>query len=100
MELVSEEESDAYWATRPRGGQLAARTSLQSTVVSDAALESRFALEETTWEGRDIPRPGRWGGFRVVPDVVEFWQSRPDRLHDRLRYRRAGDEWIVERLSP
>ena len=101
VERVSDGESDAYWAGRPRGGQLAARTSLQSEVVPDRSdLERRFELEEAEWEGQEVPRPARWGGFRVLPDVVEFWQGRPDRLHDRLRYRRTDEEWAVERLSP
>jgi len=101
VEQVGDDESDAYWAGRPRGGQLAARTSMQSSVVTDREdLERRFAAEAEQWEGREVPRPERWGGFRIVPEAIELWQGRPDRLHDRLRYRRKGDAWLVERLSP
>jgi pyridoxamine 5'-phosphate oxidase len=100
--LVSEEESDAYWATRPRGSQVAAAASPQSTVVgSRADLEALWAAVDERATGGAVPRPPHWGGLRVVPDSVELWQGRPNRLHDRLRYRRtdAGD-WVVERLAP
>jgi pyridoxamine 5'-phosphate oxidase len=93
--------SDAYFASRPYGSQIGALASPQSQVVADrAALEAaRDALEARYPEG--VPRPESWGGYVVSPDAVEFWQGRPDRLHDRLRYRRADDGvWITERLAP
>jgi pyridoxamine 5'-phosphate oxidase len=101
VEQVSPEESDAYFATRPRGAQLAATASEQSTVLgSRAELESRVAELAAKHEGGDVPRPSHWGGYRLEPETYEFWQHRDDRMHDRLRYRRDGDGWMVERLSP
>ncbi len=88
-------------ATRPRGAQLAAAASQQSSVLRDRAeidtLVDELAREH---EGSDVRRPDHWGGYRLVPDTYEFWQHRDDRMHDRLRYRRANGDWIVERLSP
>ena len=93
-------ESERYWRTRPRGSQLSAWASRQSEVVPNrAALEARVAELDARFPG-DVPSPPFWGGFRLVPRTVEFWQHREDRLHDRLRYRRSGDRWVVERLSP
>jgi pyridoxamine 5'-phosphate oxidase len=98
VSVVSEEESDAYWASRPLGSRIAAAASPQSEVVAAReALEERFRAVEA---GGDPVRPPHWGGLRVAPDSVEFWQGRPNRLHDRLRYRRAADGWVVERLAP
>lgn len=100
-ERIGVVESDAYWVTRPRGSQVGAWASDQSTVVEDRAmLEAAFAAEEDRWAGRDIERPDHWGGYRVRPHQVEFWQGRPDRMHDRLRYRLVDDAWIVERRAP
>ncbi len=102
VERTSEAESDAYFHARPPGARIGAWASLQSEVVpSREALEARMRGIERRFPEGDIPRPPHWGGYRVVPDVVEFWQGRPNRLHDRLRYRRGeGGGWLIERLSP
>ena len=99
---VSREESEAYFQSRPRANQLAAWASPQSTVVAGrAVLEESHRVIEKKYEGRTIPLPPSWGGLRLVPESVEFWQGRRSRLHDRLRYRReAGGDWVVERLAP
>lgn len=98
---VAEAESDAYFASRPRGSQLGAWTSPQSQVIAGReVLDQRLEQLTAEFAGRDVPRPPHWGGFRVVPDVFEFWQGRPSRLHDRLRYRRDGNQWLRERLAP
>jgi len=98
---VSARESDEYFATRPRGSQLSAWASAQSeTVAGRAAIERRFAAFERKYPGA-VPRPPHWGGYRLVPDVIEFWQGREDRLHDRIVYRRGPrGRWIIERLAP
>lgn len=99
-ERVSAVESDAYFATRPRGAQLSAWASKQSDVVASRDdLEARVNELDKTYPG-EVPRPPYWGGFRVVPSRVEFWQARPDRLHDRFVFHRAGDGWSVVRLQP
>jgi pyridoxamine 5'-phosphate oxidase len=101
VERLSAEESDAYFATRPRGAQLAAAASRQGrTLANRAQLDEAVAALGREYEGRDVPRPAHWGGYRLRPDVYEFWQHRDDRLHDRLRYRRDGDAWLLERLAP
>ena len=95
-------ESDRYFARRPRGHQIAAHASPQSQVIKDRlVLENQFADLTRTLEGKAVPRPRHWGGYRIVPDQVEFWQEGENRLHDRLRYRRdhAGG-WVLERLAP
>ena len=100
---VPEVESDAYFATRPRGSQLGAAVSPQSRVVgSRAQLDDAVAeLAARHPEPEPVPRPAHWGGYRLAPDMVEFWQGRQDRLHDRLRYRREpSGAWVVERLAP
>ncbi len=97
---VSDDEADAYFATRPRGAQIAAHASIQSSVVADRDdLDSRF--EELSAElGDEVPRPDHWGGWLLAPRAVEFWQGRPNRFHDRIRYRIDGTGWVKERLAP
>ena len=98
---VDRTETAEYFASRPRGNQLAAWASEQSSVVADrAALESAYAEVDRQWAGRDVDLPDSWTGFRLVPVTVELWQGRRDRLHDRLRYRREGAGWALERLAP
>ena len=94
-------ESDAYFASRPRGSQIAAWASPQSDVLADRAeLERRLAEAEARFAGREVPRPEHWGGYLLEPVEVEFWQGRQSRLHDRLRYRRTDGCWRLERLAP
>jgi pyridoxamine 5'-phosphate oxidase len=90
-------ESDAYFAGRPRGSQLGAHASPQSQPITRAELESRLAALDFAGE---VPRPDNWGGYEVTPHTIEFWQGRPSRLHDRLRYVASGDGWQVDRLAP
>jgi len=101
VERVPEAESDAYFAGRPRAAQVGAHASHQSEVIPDReALERRVAKLEAELDGREVPRPGSWVGYRLVPETWELWQHRDSRLHDRFRYRREGGSWIVERLAP
>ena len=98
---LSDQDSDAYFATRPRDSQLAAWASAQSEPIgSREELEARFREVEAAYEGREVPLPPHWGGFRLVPESYEFWEHRDNRLHDRFRYRRTGEAWLIERLSP
>ncbi|HEY7144843.1 MAG TPA: pyridoxamine 5'-phosphate oxidase [Streptosporangiaceae bacterium] len=99
---LSTAQSEPYFRTRPRGSQLGAWASRQSSVIgSRDELEDRYASLARRWpEGTEVPMPGFWGGYRVEPEVYEFWQGRLNRLHDRLRYRITGGGWIRERLAP
>jgi pyridoxamine 5'-phosphate oxidase len=98
---LSGEESDAYFAGRPRGSRLGAWASEQSRPVEDrSVLEERVRALEAEYEGLEIPRPPFWGGYRVEPEEIEFWQGRENRLHDRLVYRREDGAWRIERLQP
>jgi pyridoxamine 5'-phosphate oxidase len=98
---LSGEESDAYFASRPRGSRLGAWASEQSRPVEDRSiLEERVSALEAEYEGREIPRPPFWGGYRVEPEEIEFWQGRESRLHDRLVYLRSGSGWEIVRLQP
>lgn len=103
VERVSDEEADAYFATRPRGSQIGAHASTQSSVIgSRDELDEACAAASTRYPDREpVPRPPHWGGLRIAPDTVEFWHGRPNRLHDRLRYRREpSGVWVTERLAP
>jgi pyridoxamine 5'-phosphate oxidase len=100
VERVPDADADAYWSSRPRGSQLGALASPQSRPIESRAVLERTRDTLAAEHPDEVPRPARWGGFRVVPDAVEFWQGRSDRLHDRLRYRRSDGVWRVERLAP
>jgi pyridoxamine 5'-phosphate oxidase len=101
IEQIAAAESDAYFRSRPHGSQLGALVSPQSQVIPDRAyLDRRRAELEEKYATDSVPRPSYWGGYRVVPDVIEFWQGQADRLHDRLRYRLSDGRWQIERLAP
>jgi pyridoxamine 5'-phosphate oxidase len=102
VELVDVAESRAYWESRPRGSQLGAWASAQSAVVRDRrVLDDALAAITVRFDGQDVPLPPHWGGWRIVPEQVEFWQGRADRMHDRLRFEFGRDDrWQVRRLAP
>lgn len=102
VERVASDESDRYFASRPRGHQLEAHVSAQSQVIKDRVfLEEQFKAFTQTVAGQEVLRPAHWGGYRLIPDTLEFWQEGEHRLHDRLRYRRVENQaWVIERLAP
>jgi pyridoxamine 5'-phosphate oxidase len=97
---TSSKETEDYFHSRPRGSQIAASIANQSQVTTKAALEAAMLELEERYEGRDVPVPGTWGGFRITPDSFEFWQGRPNRLHDRVKYTKSGSGWEIVRLAP
>jgi pyridoxamine 5'-phosphate oxidase len=101
VELVSIEQATAYFHSRPASSQLGAWASDRSTTIADRSiLETRLQQLEAEYHEREIPKPPHWGGFRVVPTEIEFWQGRPSRLHDRLRYQLVAGAWKMDRLAP
>lgn len=101
VEKVSAAETEAYFFSRPFASRLGAWTSDQSRVIPNRdVLEQRFAVLQTTYQDGKVPRPSHWGGYRVVPQQIEFWQGRTSRLHDRLRYRLEQGNWLIDRLAP
>ena len=101
VERATDDESDAYFASRPRDARIGAWASRQSTVLSSRdELMARFTAFDALHPGDEVPRPPFWGGYRIVPETIEFWQGQPSRMHDRLLYRRSGKSWTLTRLAP
>jgi pyridoxamine 5'-phosphate oxidase len=101
VSIVDGSESDAYFATRDRASQIGAWASPQSEVIPDRRwLEERVTELDSRFEGKDVPRPPFWGGYRLEPDRIDLWHNQPDRLHDRFRYERTADGWLISRLAP
>jgi pyridoxamine 5'-phosphate oxidase len=100
IERVTDEESDAYFASRPHGSRIGAAASPQSAVIPSRAPLEQAVAQLSAQYPEVVPRPPNWGGYRVVPDAIELWQGQPSRLHDRVRYRIAGGTWVRERLAP
>ncbi len=100
-EKISEKNSDEYWSMRPHESKIGSLISNQSEVIpSRENLDKDFVSEKLRWQGNQIPRPDHWGGYKVTPNFIEFWQGRPNRLHDRLSYVLASTGWVIKRLSP
>jgi len=102
IQIVSQDEADSYFASRPKGSQIGAWASHQSSIIPNREiLDEKFKEFEHKFEDKDVPRPPYWNGYRLVPDAIEFWQGRDNRLHDRLRYKLlTGRKWLIERLAP
>jgi pyridoxamine 5'-phosphate oxidase len=101
VEKTSDIDSNNYWQSRPKGSQLGALVSNQSSIVEDRSeLEDKLKKLEEEYENKDVPRPKDWGGYLVSPLSIEFWQGRPNRLHDRIRYTLVENDWFIERLQP
>ena len=101
IEKITEKESEDYFKTRPKGSKLGAWASPQSEVIPDRTfLEKNFKEFEEKYKNEEIPRPKHWGGYQLTPSILEFWQGKPNRLHDRIRYRLENGKWIIERLAP
>ena len=101
VERLSRQESEAYFSSRPRGSQIGAWASHQSEIISTRELlETSYQQQEKVFEGKTVLTPPHWGGYRLIPEKIEFWQGRSNRLHDRLQYRLHKTQWIIERLSP
>lgn len=101
VEKVTQQESDEYHASRPKGSQIGAWVSQQSTEIIDRkVLEQEKDRLTLLYADKEVPRPPHWGGYRVIPHRIEFWQGQPDRLHDRLEYRLKANSWLIQRLSP
>jgi len=101
IEKVSEEESDAYFSVRPKASQIGAHVSPQSQVIPDRSfMEQRYWALEKEFANKEVPRPENWGGYRLIPERIEFWQGRQSRLHDRLLYEKNNEGWSIKRLAP
>jgi pyridoxamine 5'-phosphate oxidase len=100
VEKVTDQESDLYFSSRPKGSQLGAWVSEQSKVIAGREVLDKRQEEFESLFDEKVPRPAHWGGYRLMPDAIEFWQGRPSRLHDRLKYQKKGEVWTIERLAP
>lgn len=100
VEKTSAQESDEYFFSRPAGSRIGAWASPQSTVINNRTILDENVQKFTNDFGENIPRPSHWGGYRVVPSLIEFWQGRSNRLHDRIQYKKENGEWVMERLAP